>query len=177
MKAAEEDAFAEFVAARSAALRRVALAVTGDWHRADDLVQDVFVKLYLAWPLRDVRAGDVWLRTTLVRAWIDETRRPWRRHERTTDAVPDTVVAVPAGDGDAAGVLAVLRLLPPRQRACLVLRFLEDWSVEQTAQALRCSTGTVKSQTSRALDTVRALPPVVLSGLGTADHDHRRSAR
>ncbi len=176
MKPEQEEAFAEFVATRSAGLRRVALAVTGDWHRADDLVQDVFVKLYLAWPLRDVRAGDVWLRTTLVRAWIDETRRPWRRHERTTGAVPDTAVAGPVEDGDAAGVLAVLRLLPPRQRACLVLRFLEDWSVEQTAQALCCSTGTVKSQTSRALDTVRALPPAVLGGLG-AGHDERRSTR
>ena len=177
MRPEQEEAFAEFVATRGAGLRRVALAVTGDWHRADDLVQDVLVKLYLAWPLRDARAGDVWLRTTLVRAWIDETRRPWRRHERTTDAVPDAVVARPDGDGDPAGVLAVLRLLPPRQRACLVLRFLEDWSVEQTAQALRCSTGTVKSQTSRALDTVRALPPVVLDQLGSAAHDADRSTR
>jgi RNA polymerase sigma-70 factor (sigma-E family) len=173
VKQEQEEAFADFVATRSAAVRRLALAVTGDWHRADDLAQDVFVKLYLAWPLREPAAGDVWLRTTLVRSWIDETRRPWRRHERTAEAVPETAAPAPPSS-EAAVVIDVLRRLPPRQRACLVLRFLEDWSVEQTAQALSCSTGTVKSQTSRALDTIRAMPPVVLSALGPAgDEDGR----
>ena len=56
MKPEREEAFAEFVATRSAALRRLALAVTGDWHRADNLAHDVFVKLYLAWPLREPAA-------------------------------------------------------------------------------------------------------------------------
>jgi RNA polymerase sigma-70 factor (sigma-E family) len=173
VKPEQEEAFAEFVATRSGGLRRLALAVTGDWHRADDLAQDVFVKLYLAWPLREPRGADVWLRTTLVRAWIDETRRPWRRHERTAEVVPDTAAPAPPS-GDAGVVLDLLRRLPPRQRACVVLRFLEDWSVEQTAEALRCSTGTVKSQTSRALDAIRAMPPVVLSGLGfEGDEDGR----
>lgn len=176
MRADEEEAFAAFVALRGAALRRVALAVTGDWHRADDLAQDVFVKLYLAWPLRDARAGDVWLRTTLMRAWIDETRRPWRRRERPTADLPDAV-APPAADGDTGAVLAVLQRLPPRQRACLVLRFVEDWSVEQTAEALRCSPGTVKSQTSRALDTIRALPPDALDALTATPHDEPRRTR
>ena len=113
------------------------------------------------------------MRTTLVRCWIDESRRPWRRHERTAETVPETVAA-PQPSADVAVVVDVLRRLPPRQRACLVLRFLEDWSVEQTAQALRCSTGTVKSQTSRALDAIRAMPPVVLSALGPGgDEDGR----
>ena len=76
VKPEQEESFADFVAMRSAGVRRLALAVTGDWHRADDLAQDVFVKLYLAWPLREPAGGDVWLQTTLVRTWIDETRRP-----------------------------------------------------------------------------------------------------
>jgi RNA polymerase sigma-70 factor (sigma-E family) len=173
VKQEQEEAFADFVATRSAAVRRLALAMTGDWHRADDLAQDVFVKLYLAWPLREPAAGDAWLRTTLVRSWIDETRRPWRRHERTSEAVPETVAPAPPS-GEAAVVVDVLRRLPPRQRACLVLRFLEDWSVEQTAQALCCSIGTVKSQTSRALDAIRAMPPGVLSALDPVGDDDGR---
>ena len=165
MRAQDRAAFEDVVATRSTALRRTAYAVCGDWHRSDDLVQEALVKLYLAWPLRDPGSADGWLRTTMVRTWIDQTRRPWWRHERSSDRLPD--VAAPPQVSGADALVAVLQRLAPRQRACLVLRFVEDWSVEQTAQALRCSPGTVKSQTSKALETIRAMPADLLDGLGT----------
>jgi RNA polymerase sigma-70 factor (sigma-E family) len=154
MRAEDEHGFREVALARAPALRRLAFAVCGDWHRADDLAQDALIRLYGAWPLRDAGAVDAWLKRTLVRAWIDERRRPWWRREHSVSQVPEPASAA-VWDGDLPSVLHVLDLLPPRQRACLVLRFLEDWSVEQTADALGCSTGTVKSQTSRGLVTAR----------------------
>ena len=84
MRTEDRDAaFTEFVATRRTHLRRVAYAICGDWHRADDLVQTALVKLYVAWPRlqRDGRE-EAYVRTIIVRADIDESRRPWRR-ERT----------------------------------------------------------------------------------------------
>jgi len=163
----QEEAFRSAASVRMVPLRRVAFALCGEWHAADDLVQTALVKLYAGWPLRDPGAVDGWLRQTMVRAWIDETRRPWWRRERVTDQLPDGAQAPGAEAGAGAGELVrELDRLPPRQRACLVLRFLDDCSVEQTAQALDCATGTVKSQTSRGLTSLRrrltpAAPPTV----------------
>jgi len=151
----EEAAFREVAASRGPGLRALGYAVSGKWHTADDLAQDALVRLYGAWPVRDPAALDAWLRRTLVRLWIDQTRRPWWRRERSTDALPEPAApGPPDGDGE---VWAVLDRLPPRQRACLVLRFVQDCSVEQTAEALGVTTGTVKSQTSRGLATARRL--------------------
>lgn len=164
MRAQDRAAFEEVVATRSTALRRTAYAVCGDWHRSDDLAQEALVKLYLAWPSRDSETADVWLRTTMVRIRIDQTRRAWWRHERSSEEVPDVASAQP--EPQVGALMAVLRRLAPRQRACLVLRFVEDWSVERTAEALRCSPGTVKSQTAKALETIRAMPAELIDGLG-----------
>ncbi len=135
-------------------LRRTAYALCGDWHTADDLVQVTLAKLLVAWPLRDPGAVDAWLRQTMVRALVDTTRRPWWRRERSYAEVPDLNAVPEAGDG-ATDVIAQLDLLPPRQCACLVLRFLQDCSLGQTAEALGCSVGTVKSQTHRGLAAIR----------------------
>jgi len=164
VRAQDRAAFEAVVATRTTGLRRTAYAICGDWHRSDDLAQEALVKLYLAWPLRDPGTADRWLRTTMVRTWIDQTRTPWWRHERSSERVPDVVVE-PRPRSQADALVAVLQRLAPRQRACLVLRFVEDWSVERTAEALRCSPGTVKSQTSKALATIRAMPPDLLDGL------------
>jgi RNA polymerase sigma-70 factor (sigma-E family) len=165
VRAQDRATFEQVVATRSTALRRTAYTVCGDWHRADDLAQEALVKLYLAWPLRDPEAADIWLRTTMVRTWIDQTRRPWWRHERSSGQVPD--VATADSEPEVGALMAVLQRLAPRQRACLVLRFVEDWSVERTAEALRCSPGTVKSQTAKALEAIRAMPAGLIDGLGT----------
>ena len=164
MEQRDEQDFAEYFAARRDAVRRSAYLLCGDWHRADDLAQTAFVALHRRWrKIRDRGALDAYVRRTLVRAVIDESRRPWRR-ERFVDELPET--ARPgdgvAGDGEVGETIANrtalldgLRRVPPRQRAVLVLRFLEGLDVSATAEVLKCSEGTVKSQTSRGLSALR----------------------
>ena len=151
----DEAAFAEVFAARGAALLRTAYLLCGDWHRAEDLAQTAFAKLYVAWPrLRDVGAVDAFLRRTLLNAYLDETRRAWRG-EHPTEVLPEPAAADGPSTDDRLVLVAALAAVPPRQRACLVLRFFEDCSVEQTAAVLHCSAGTVKSNTARGLDALR----------------------
>lgn len=158
MEQREEQDFAEYFAARREAVRRTAYALCGDWHRADDLAQTAFVALHRRWrKIRDRGALDAYVRRTLVHALIDETRRPWRR-ERFVDEMPE----VATSDGEVGNAVATrsalldgLRRVPPRQRAVLVLRFLEGLDVAAVAETLKCSEGTVKSQTARGLATLR----------------------
>ncbi|GAA1564594.1 SigE family RNA polymerase sigma factor [Kribbella sancticallisti] len=153
-----DQEYVEFVEAASASLRRTAFLVCGDWHRADDVVQDALYKLYLVWP-RVTRAGNplAYARRVVVNAAVDTGRRPWRREVPTGDLLPDRARSGDhaADHADRDEVLAALSQLGPRQRACVVLRYYEDLSVEQTAEALGCSPGTVKSQVSRGLETLR----------------------
>jgi RNA polymerase sigma-70 factor (sigma-E family) len=155
----DEQEFADYFVARREAVRRSAYLLCGDWHRADDFAQTAFVSLHRHWRrVRDRGALDAYVRRTLVRAVIDESRRPWRR-ERCTDDVPETPVAAPdVGDAVAtrAALLGALAKVAPRQRAVLVLRFLEGLDVAGVAEALGCTEGTVKSQTARGLATLRA---------------------
>jgi RNA polymerase sigma-70 factor (sigma-E family) len=152
-----DRAFTEYYAARGASMRSVAYLLCGDWHLAEDLVQIAFTKLYLAWQRvsrHDVLDG--YVRQILVRSFLDNTRRPWRR-ERPTDMGSDVYeIAAPASAAeDRLILLRALAKVPPRQRAVLVLRYWEDMSVEQTAAVLGCSPGTVKSSSARGLDLLR----------------------
>ncbi|MFE2751542.1 SigE family RNA polymerase sigma factor [Actinosynnema sp. NPDC059335] len=153
-----DAAFAEYFAARSEAMRGTAYLLCGDWHRAEDLVQATFAKLYVAWRRIDrPEALDAYTRRTLVRTFVSDLRRGWFRRERVSDT---TVEVADVGRGSAEDrlvLLAALAKVPPRQRAVLVLRYWEDLSVEDTARALRCSEGTVKSQAARGLQTLRGL--------------------
>jgi RNA polymerase sigma-70 factor (sigma-E family) len=149
--------FAEFAQTRSTALRRTAFLLCGDWQRAEDLVQTALVKLYVSWH-RVNRDGnvDAYVRTILTRTAIDEFRRAHRRREHLTDEPPE----VPARQADAENVVDVRRVLdqlPSGQRAVLVLRYWEDLSITETASTLRVSEGTVKSQTAKALASMRRL--------------------
>jgi RNA polymerase sigma-70 factor (sigma-E family) len=149
--------YAEFVASASGSLRRTAYLVCGDRHKADDIVQDALYKLYLSWPkMHKVGNQFAYARRIVVNAAHDGGRRPWRR-EVSIAEVPDGVDRndFASGLADRDEVLEALRGLGPRQRACVVLRYYEDLSVEQTAEILGCSEGTVKSQASRGLDTLR----------------------
>lgn len=152
---ARTDEFVAYVDARRGYLRRVAYLVCGDWHAAEDLVQTALVKLYGAWPRIHIDgAEDAYVRRIIVRAHLDERRRPWRREKAGLDgfdrAAPE---AVSLEDSDA--LLTAMKALPERQRATVVLRYWCELSVEETAQDLGCSTGTVKSQTARAVASLR----------------------
>src|ERR671924_128115 len=89
---ASEREFAEYFRARRDAVRRTAFLLCGDWHRADDHAQAAFVALHRHWRrIRDRDALDAWVRRTLVRAVVDESRRPWRRERATAEPPPETV--------------------------------------------------------------------------------------
>ena len=158
MRPDEEAAFSSYVTARRDHTRRIAYLLCGDWHRADDLTQIAFVKLYGAWErIRDRGALDAYVRSTLVRAVVDETRRPWRR-ERVVEVLPETATFddLAGRIADREQMRAALAEVPPGQRAVLVLRFFEGLDVAGAAAALGCSEGNVKSQTARGLAALKA---------------------
>jgi RNA polymerase sigma-70 factor (sigma-E family) len=157
-RSARDAAFIQFYAARSDHLRRTAYLLCGDWHLAEDLTQIAVTKLYQAWERVDRHDSlDQYARRILLRAFLDERRRPWRREVPTA---PDPAVleasAVAAGSPDDRMLLrSALLQVPKGRRAVLVLRFWADLSVEQVADILGCSTGTVKSQTAHGLADLR----------------------
>ncbi len=154
MRTADETEFRDYVTGHLAGLRRTAYLLCGDWHQAEDIVQTALTKLYLSWRrVRERGALDSYVRQIVVRTYIDEGRRGWRR-ERPTAQLPDSVGREELPD-DRMFLLRALAQVPSRQRAALVLRFWEDLSVEETAHALGCSEGTVKSSTARGLDNMR----------------------
>ncbi len=156
MKASDEQAFREFVSARRPALVRTAYLLCGDWHRAEDITQVAMTKLYLAWPRLRVHGMDAYARKVVVRTFLAENRRLWRRREHVTHELPEPVMDAGADDVDRRLLVeAALATVPPRQRAVLVLRYWNDLSVEDTADVLECSTGTVKSQAARGIAALR----------------------
>jgi RNA polymerase sigma-70 factor (sigma-E family) len=159
VKTERDEQFHSFVLTRRAWLLRTATLLTaGDDHLAEDLVQSTLTKLYVAWPaFRRTRNPDGYVRRMLVNAMTDERRRLWRRRERSMADVPDRPRAEPARDEVGDGLRRALRDLPPRMRAAVVFRYFYDLDIAETADALGCSEGTVKSQTARALDRLRAV--------------------
>lgn len=162
-KVSRDDEFSQFVAARQVHLRRVAYAVCGGWHRADDLLQIAFVKLYVAWPRvhRDGRE-EAYVRQIIVRANIDEGRRPWRRERSGLEGHnPAARPGLPPEERSA--LFDALQGLPTMQRKVIVLRHWLGLSVEETARELNIGTGTVKSHSSRGMEklgSVLAATPV-----------------
>ena len=156
MSQADESAFRSFALSRRAQLRRTAYLMCGDWHQADDLVQTTLTKLFVAWKrLRSDEQPDAYTRRILTRCYLDERRRPWRREAPVE--VLDEHPALGSSEDDALDLRDALTKLPARQRATVVLRYWADASVTETAAALGCTEGTVKSQTARALSTLREL--------------------
>lgn len=157
--------FSAFVRAnRVELLRSACLLTAGDTHLAEDLVQTALARLYVAWHRVRPESGPLaYARRIVVNAHLDETRRSrWRRErfvaepDETADRQP---VSTWAADERISGeeVRAALAALPPRMRAVVVLRHWMDLSVEETAEVLGCSEGTVKSQTAKATKHLRAL--------------------
>jgi DNA-directed RNA polymerase specialized sigma24 family protein len=133
--------FGEYLDSRAAVMRRTAyLLCGGDWHRAEDLVQTTLTKIYVAWPrIRRDGSVDAYSRKIMVRTAIDESRKAYRRRESVVEDLPE------------------LAQLPAGQRAVVVLRYWEDLSVTETAQALGKSEGTIKSQAAKGLAALRRL--------------------
>ena len=157
MKATDET-YVEFVTVRQGALRRIAYAVCRDDARAEDVLQEALVKLYLAWPrVQGTGREEAYARKIIVNADLDQRRRPWHRRR---SSVPVELLDRPARTGAAAEeqmeLVAELRRLPPMQRRTIVLRYWLGCSVEETARELGISEGTVKSHSSRGLATLRA---------------------
>ena len=151
-----EREFRDFVAERSTALQRTAYLLIGDWAGAEDLVQTALMKTYLAWR----RAGGIDVVEAYTRKVMVNTATSWRRRrwhgERPTEVVPEASSADYADQWlERDRVWRLIRTLPARQRAVLVLRFYEDMTEAQAAEVLGVSVGTVKAQASRALASLR----------------------
>lgn len=150
-----DDEFEGFVRNRRSHLVRTATVLTaGDSFLAEDLVQGSLVRLYLAWGKARSGNVDAYARRVLVNAFIDHRRRPFVRREHVVASPPDAAAAS-RDDLDDTRLLHALADLPARMRAAVVLRHVEDLSVDDVAAALGCSTGTVKSQTARGIAKLR----------------------
>lgn len=153
-----EQAFRDLADSRGDALVRTAYLLTGDWAKAEDLVQSALATTWAHWrSLRSPDAAEAYTRTCMARLATSWWRRKWRGEVPTAElperAAPATYDAV-----DVAHVVsAALATLTARQRAALVLRYFDDLSEADTAEALGCAVGTVKSTTAAALARLRAL--------------------
>jgi RNA polymerase sigma factor (sigma-70 family) len=118
-------------------------------------VSVTFGKLYRNWSrAQQANSLDAYVQTILMRSWLDETRRPWRR-ERVTDTVPDLPAPDRSDVTDRLSLINLLSELPPRRRAVVVLRFYFDLSVQETAERLGCSPSTVMNLSSQTLEAMR----------------------
>jgi RNA polymerase sigma-70 factor (sigma-E family) len=177
---ARDEAFTAYFAVRRDPVRRLAYLLTGDWHKADDLAQVAFLKLYGAWDrVRDPGTMDAYVRSCLVRSVVDDSRRPWRR-EKVVEFLPENAHE---GGPDIAALVAdrevfrqALAAVPPKQRAVLVLRYYEGMDVADAAAAMGISEGTVKSQTARGLAALRRAVEAH-GGTGAGDEDDGRPRR
>ena len=154
MTAESDEEFREFMRGRWAATVRLAYALTGDTGHAEDVAQDAFARAYASWG-RVSRAGDP--QAYVRRIVINEYRRRFRK-QRVAEELPGVLPdagTVPPGPEERSALLDALRSLGPRQRAVIVLRYWMDLSEAETAAALNCSRGTVKSQASRGLAALK----------------------
>ncbi len=148
--------FEAWIAARQPALLRTACLLTGETHTAEDLVQTMLAKMYLTWDrIADREHVDAYARKALVNEFRSLWRRPWRRREISAHVVPDRPVPPREYDGSSDALWRLVTTLPRKQRAVIVLRYYEELSETETAEVLDISVGTVKSQASRALASLR----------------------
>jgi RNA polymerase sigma-70 factor (sigma-E family) len=150
---ADRAGFSEYVVARRPLLYRSAWTLCGDPHQAEDLVQHVLTRLYVAWPrVARMDSVDGYVRVMLVNANLDRVRRrePLRLEgfdQAVRDVDHDALLDLREALGD----------LAPGQRRVVVLRHLWGLSVEETAAELGVAPGTVKSQTADAVRRLRDL--------------------
>ena len=167
MSARQDAEFREFMHARWPAMVRLAYGLTGDQGYAEDVAQAAFARAYASWP-RVRRSGDpdAYVRQIV----INENRNRFRKHRVAEQLTDSVLIDVPWTDAthesdERSALIAALQRLGPRQRAVIVLRYWLDLTEQETAAALNCSVGTVKSQASRALATLRESIELVDGGL------------
>ena len=168
--------FAAYLAARQASLLRTAYLLTGNRYDAEDLTQTAFAKLYLSWDkVRDRGSIDGYVRRILVNEHNSLWRRAWKRREHPQDHDVLSRFDEPThdeyDDGHGSVLWDLVQTLPRKARAVVVLRYYEEMSEAETADALGISVGTVKSQTSRALATLRGRTPRTLNPRSTEEND------
>ncbi len=170
MRSAEE--FAEFAAAASPRLRRMAFLLCGDWHTAEDLVQTTLTKVFVSWrKIRRQDAEHAYASRTLVNTYL-AGKRLKRSEEILTSRVPERSVWLPPPETRIV-VLNALATLPPRSRAVVVLRYWADLSVDEVAAMLGCSPGNVKSQSARALSKLRPMLDDLAAEPGSPGHSRQ----
>jgi RNA polymerase sigma-70 factor (sigma-E family) len=149
------DGYDAFLAARGPALLRTAYLICGDRDHAEDLFQSAMARLLVHWPRVSSGDAEAYAKRILVNATIN-----WRQRLRARESAVASVPEQAGPDFTAEhanhdAMWRALAILPPRQRAVLVLRYYEDLTEAQTAAVLGCSVGTVKSQHAKALVTLR----------------------
>ncbi len=157
MDAEQEERFRAWAAARIGRLHRTGYLLCGDWHEAEELVQDALARAFVHWRRVEASASpDAYVRKIL----LNEARTRWRRNRKQQHLFESVTFSVSDGAQERAvqdELMAALRKLPKQQRAALVLRYFEQLSEAETAAALGCSVGTVKSTTHRAVNALRLL--------------------
>jgi RNA polymerase sigma-70 factor (sigma-E family) len=151
-----EHEYTEFFVARAAALRRTAYTMCGDWQVAEDLVQTTFVRLYVHWPRVRQETADAYARKILTNLFLNRYRI--RARERLTAEVPEPTDDARLEElvGNRIDLTAALAALPPRQRAVIALRYVDDLTIADVAEVLGLSEGTVKSHGARAITALRS---------------------
>lgn len=155
MRDSGRESFEAWARARQQVMVRNAYLLTGDYQRAEDLVQEALIRAAQRWDVLEDGNPDGWVRSVIYRqhvSWWRKTRR-----ESSVEQVPDSPVAV-AADGSLALMKAFARLTP-RQRAVMILRYIEDRTVAETAFVLGVTDGTVKKQSALAIERLRSVAP------------------
>ncbi len=153
--------FTEFVTARSAELLRLAYVLTADRHAAEDLLQNALIKAAAHWG-RIHSSPEAYVRRIMYREQVSQWRWRARRPETSMAQVPELPDVDQADTvGDRMALKDALLALPPRKRAVLVLRYLEDLPEAQVASILGCSVGTVRSQTHKAIAQLKSAWPAL----------------
>jgi len=162
---ADRDAeFTEYLSARQASLLRTAYLLTGDRQQAEDILQTALAKLYLAWhKVNDRSSVDAYVRRIMVNENNSLWRRGWKKREYAAEQLPEGDPHHDSYDeGLGAALWEVVQTLPPKARAVVVLRYYEQLTETEAADVLGISVGTVKSQCSRALASLRERVPAEL---------------
>ena len=148
--------FADYIALRRPALLRVASAIAGDANSAEDLLQCALVRVLPHWSaIRAPSAADAYIRCAMRNQHASWYRQKWRSQERSFADVPDLKPSWDRHPGTDTAVWPLVAALPPAQRSAVALRYYEGLSVAEASRALGCSPGTVKSNTSRGLASLR----------------------